>query len=467
MSKNLYLVPDTNFFMHCKPIDQLDLSEYSHFENITVVVLREVLSEINNFKENGGPRLQRKARRIYTYLEPLADNNGEFSVKAKNKDINILSKYIPKAILGDSMPLETVDDKIVASAIILHRDESPKGNKVIYVSSDINTRITAGGEGGLEVLKPKEEWKAVTELNQDSMELKNVKEELAQLRKSSPYIELVRKKYKVDNIYFEPLTDSEVSELTELAKSQAPFRHKREIEQPYQRVNNSTLQRQYADVWRAPSATEIESYHNKYVQWLDNIEAYLREIYIEIRADRGCPKVTLEFKNTGGKPAIGTLISFTPRANIELTMDKQIFSDDNNIHPPMPPEPPVGKWSSESSLSIFGERASKTPFEAPPFFRSDPDPDPEVFYFGEERSVSKNEKLILTSEKWRHGLEAEQFDLYIVTDYEDEIEEVNISCEIHADNLVSPFKETVSVVLNNKIESCYILAREIILNMNK
>ena len=61
----IYLFPDTNLFIQCKPLEQLDWSEWSEFKEVHLIVCRPVQREIDNQKNRGNDRVAKRARKTY------------------------------------------------------------------------------------------------------------------------------------------------------------------------------------------------------------------------------------------------------------------------------------------------------------------------------------------------------------------------------------------------------------------
>src|SRR5580704_14422985 len=62
MSKILYLFPDTNAFVQCRPLEQVDWSAWKDFDEVHLIVSRPVQSEIDNQKNKRSGRPGRRAR---------------------------------------------------------------------------------------------------------------------------------------------------------------------------------------------------------------------------------------------------------------------------------------------------------------------------------------------------------------------------------------------------------------------
>ncbi len=79
MSENiLYLFPDTNLFIQCKPLAELDWSVWSEFEEVHLIVCRPVTREIDNQKTRGNSRVAQRARSTYQLCAPLAEEEQDF-----------------------------------------------------------------------------------------------------------------------------------------------------------------------------------------------------------------------------------------------------------------------------------------------------------------------------------------------------------------------------------------------------
>ncbi len=61
-SSILHLFPDTNLFIQCKALDQLDWSAWKAFDEVRLVVSRPVLREIDYRKNKGSDRVGKRAR---------------------------------------------------------------------------------------------------------------------------------------------------------------------------------------------------------------------------------------------------------------------------------------------------------------------------------------------------------------------------------------------------------------------
>jgi len=53
----LHLFPETNVFIQCRPLDELDWSAWAGFYEVHLVVCRPVQREIDNQKNRGNDRV--------------------------------------------------------------------------------------------------------------------------------------------------------------------------------------------------------------------------------------------------------------------------------------------------------------------------------------------------------------------------------------------------------------------------
>lgn len=89
-TQTLYLFPDTNLFIQCKSLNELDWSEWANFSEIHLIVCRPVLREIDNQKNRGNGRVSRRARKAHSLFRDIAINE---------KDYELIQKDGPKVTL--------------------------------------------------------------------------------------------------------------------------------------------------------------------------------------------------------------------------------------------------------------------------------------------------------------------------------------------------------------------------------
>ena len=64
-NRALYLFPDTNLFIQCLPLQQIDWTQWDDFDEVHLLVSRPVQREIDNQKNRGNDRVGQRARKTY------------------------------------------------------------------------------------------------------------------------------------------------------------------------------------------------------------------------------------------------------------------------------------------------------------------------------------------------------------------------------------------------------------------
>lgn len=59
----LYLFPDTNLFIQCLPLEQIDWAQWADFDEVRLLICRPVQREIDNQKNRGNDRVSQRARK--------------------------------------------------------------------------------------------------------------------------------------------------------------------------------------------------------------------------------------------------------------------------------------------------------------------------------------------------------------------------------------------------------------------
>jgi len=112
----LYLFPDTNVFIQCRPLEELDWRQLGNFDEIHLIVCRPVQREIDNQKNRGKDRVGKRARTTAAlFKEVIVGTDNYKLVREVGPQVKLMVEpsYLPspevKRELGDS-----TDDEIVA-----------------------------------------------------------------------------------------------------------------------------------------------------------------------------------------------------------------------------------------------------------------------------------------------------------------------------------------------------------------
>ena len=76
----LYLFPDTNLFIQCRPLEQLDWSEWAEFAEVRLIVCRPVQREIDNQRSRGNSRVAHRARKTYGTFREILSSESRFKL---------------------------------------------------------------------------------------------------------------------------------------------------------------------------------------------------------------------------------------------------------------------------------------------------------------------------------------------------------------------------------------------------
>lgn len=74
MPRTLTLFPDTNLFIQCRPIEEIDWAEFAGFERIDLVVTRPVQVEIDRQKSKGNAEWPSELARLPACLVEPSSN---------------------------------------------------------------------------------------------------------------------------------------------------------------------------------------------------------------------------------------------------------------------------------------------------------------------------------------------------------------------------------------------------------
>ena len=124
----LYVIPDTNIFLQCKALEELDwAATFPGIDTIFLTVPRVVVGEIDRLKNDGNARRAKRSRAAATrFREILRSESQQLTVRAENP--RVILCFAPRArLLPENYPdldFAINDDRLVGEALELSKKEA-------------------------------------------------------------------------------------------------------------------------------------------------------------------------------------------------------------------------------------------------------------------------------------------------------------------------------------------------------
>lgn len=482
----LYLFPDTNIFIQCRPLEELDWSRWNTFDEIHLIVCRPVQREIDNQKGKGNDRVGKRARRTHSqFRNVIISDRGYELIRESAPQVKLLvdPSWVPSPDLKDRLDYNKPDDEIVG-CLHAFRTANP-GVEAKLLTHDSGPMASARMLS-LPFTHVPDEWLVRPESNEDESERRRLESELTRYRKAEPrfHVQCLNEYgQEIDSLNFEyqsfqPLTDSDIGGLVSDLRNQFPMATKFD---ELDSIDYSLPVMSFGlkEVFEPASDEEIAQYTNElYPAWLQQCEDVFRGLHLSLQDAAGPPTFRFTIANEGSRPGKDVLITFTARGNFRINWPdpKRDSSDDDDNDDgipdakdlagtilPAPPPAPKGKLIRrfvDHFSSAMGDYAKHLQRQFEPFSGLTPileaslrlpripsanEHDPNKFYYKARRSPLPIESFGLTCDQWRHNLEAEDFfgEIY----FSGQTEEIRgaLECQIHAENLTDPARKLVSV----------------------
>ena len=494
MSDNiLYLFPDTNVFIQCRPLHQVGWSEWEEFPEVHLIVSRPVQREIDNQKTRGNDRVGNKARSTSTLFRKIIENTQEFElINSSNPTVKLFLEALsrPSPELQDTLDYDKTDDEIVGC---LHRfrRENPDAEARL-LTNDGGPMMTARALE-LPFVVVNRDWLLQPENDEGEKEIIRLRNRVAQLEKAEPRfkIELVDEdgktleRLEVEHLIYEPLPDSEIDTLVESLTNHLPMRTNFTPGEPAEDEKGITagewLDRK--DAIGPPEDEDITKYRDReYPNWIRQCRKVLSELHQELQREVGRPMFELAVNNEGTRPGNDALVAIEATGNFKICpppyRDEVDDDPEEELALPRPPRPPVGPQKPSSSQHILGisgildsvnllQRTAST-FNTGPIFLPPPirpyerRRDPNGFFYKPDRPSEPGESFALECEQWRHGMGPEPFVGEIFFGTEQEEVRGLLRCEVHAENLTVPVSKQFPVRIAIRMATSTERARELV-----
>ena len=322
----LFLFPDTNIFIECKPLADLDWSDWKEFPEIHLVVCRPVQREIDQQKNRGNDRVGQRARAANGLFRKIIQSGQDYElIKESSPAVKL---YIggpgrPSSGLGHLLDYTKPDDEIVG---FLHRFlKGNPGADARLLTNDTGPMMTAKTLE-LPLVPIKDNWLQPPEHNEVERENARLKQRVAQLESAEPKfrIELVDAKGKklerlnVEFDVYEPLSDDDLEDLMRQLSSRFPmnddFGHPPPAEE--EETHGAAGIAGLKPVYTPASSDAISTYTDiDYPKWINDCESTLSNLHKVLQSEAGQPVFTVAAYNEGTRPGSDALVQISACGN--------------------------------------------------------------------------------------------------------------------------------------------------------
>lgn len=517
MASNLYLFPDTNVFLQCKPLEHVGWEEFSGWERIEVVVTRPVQAEIDALKGKGNSRQASKARAATSLLRRLLDEGSDHLVLQEKPLVHLTVRLDLKPdASATALNYDLRDDQLVGTALAFQ--EANQDADVRLLTDDTGVMFSARTVKATWMDIPSS-WVLPAEADEAEKRERVLRDQIVQLQKAEPQFEIDLEIHealdkaqtadaKSDGVkrvtkgsgtsepippngalratvtMYEPLEEEAVgmlmSRLTERFPQATDFGPKEAHERQSSQIPFPlSLTGHHKEVFTPASDREIKEYKEAYVGWQLKCRERFEGLHEALNSELEWPQLIASIRNSGSRPAEHSLVVIKSKGAPFLRPPAHDTEEDDE-HPgtavdlmvlPKPPVAPSGRWRSvgDSVGSIARMLASgyATPaidsfasFIEPPLHRFVQDDN--SFYWRDGTKGMPSKLLALTCKQWRHAQGPEQFRQFVQCPLEPGEHSGAISVEVHAANLTVPVARQLPVRIWVDSVTCQDLATAIV-----
>lgn len=469
MTPILYLFADTNLFIQCRVLAELDWSTWGSLDEIHLIVSRPVQREIDYRKNKGSDRAADRARATNALFRELLQSDKDHLVIRETGPcvkLYIKPEYSPDPALAERLDYNERDDQIIGTIATFRKQ--PSDADVRLLTHD-GTPIATAKSLGIPVAIIPDAWLLPPETTDAEKKVKALQTELARLKQEEPQVKigcLNEQDQKVETLaylieLYSPLADEELGALMQRIKDRFPiatdFGSAERAERPLQHPGLAGFA-MFKEVYVPATEKEIAAYRDEqYPKWLNSCRSILRDHHTTINHLSGQPSYHFGVVNEGTRPGKDVLVTIEAKGNFGIRpLSKKTADNDDDeqrdgapkvLELPRPPAPPCGRWRTDPGTA-FGMLEdmfkSHDLFRGPGFdplmprltniepFRRDPN----SFYYKPSRPMMPVSSYSLECAQWRHGADDWRVfsgEIYF-TEAEGQIAGA-LECRIHAENL--------------------------------
>ncbi|MDZ4812314.1 MAG: PIN domain-containing protein [Pseudomonadota bacterium] len=471
--KKLVLFPDTNVFIQCKDLREVQWTLWGNAEEIALYVARPVVAEIDHQKSKGQGRIATRARKASALFKEIITSRQAHVVRTSNPSIRL---HIRQDLKPDQNSSELLD--------YTERDDQLVGIAWGFAKTnpDLDVRILTHDAGplasaqmvGLNFDDVPDDWLLAPESDERDKREAALTSDLNQYKKAAPAFKTWFEHdgerisvLKTNCLAFSALDPKQIASLIDRITARYPVAEdfgSREWLTRGTAEGRSKLG-EHHDGFIPASADQIDEYKDAHARWLKQCEARLRRLHVELTDQAPRPELWVWIENTGAKPADDALVSLAAEGSILILPISSSDDDDKAIAPdmrdlPKPPNVPRGSYwkgiaAAELAMSVIAPRQ---------FLPSMPQLNRErnAFYWRPERPSLPVASMELECAQWRHQISAECFRVTVLLDSSSPEVSALLRVKVHAANLIEAHEARIPVNIAVNEVSAWEKAQELV-----
>ena len=420
-----FIFLDSNLFIQCRPLQDLDWDRFVGQEEVTLLVPSAVLMELDRHKSDGNGRRASRARLAIQFLNSILEAADD-TVIVRTTPTKVIAQFAPTVFVDVNT---SNDDSILLEVAEMARI---RGNEFVsLVTHDTNLKVKAKRKG-LRFFPVPDEWLLAPEPDQREKRMRQLEQELALLKKQTPIIEItLDENQEIELVVpsYEPLTPDTVERLVEAMTAKFPMKTDFSL--------TSFEKLQSAGVigiagLHPPSDREIAKYQKKeYAQWENKIRSRLERLHSTLLIRDATTDIRLLIVNSG------TVSGEHLQIAIRVSEGLKIFDSDNydkvlegpfkRPHAPNPPQP--RQTSFDGLKNLLQHDMTSTVYRPEILMRHKRD----EFYRKTGEDVDT--EWVWECENMRHSVSPHEFPFKVGMDLQSQPSGGQITIEVSAENL--------------------------------
>lgn len=480
----LVIFPDTNVFLQCRPLEQVDWSALGQWDEVQVVITRPVQAEIDAFKGKGNSRQASRARAASTLIRELVLSETG-SVILRECPLVILS--LRSDLRADPsaealLDYSEYDDKLVGTALAFQ-----KGNQAaeVWLLTNDTGPMASAKAVGLAFRPVPESWLLPVEPDEADKREQSLRSELARYKSQEPSFEIKvadgAARVESSLAFYRDFTEQELVALLEKLRDAYPLGTEFGPTGTMERLATLTAAHKAfridpKEVFKPATEDDIERYREAYWAWHGKCQSVLEGLPAALNRLARYPSLVVSIANLGSRPAENVLVALEGAGAIQLRAPKVADSDGGTStsegRPKLyaPPVVPKGRWEPAAGRDLLKSideitKVMKSVGIAPPLLPLKNGPlqvDPDRLYFKDGRRGSIHPFLSYSRQRWRHAQAEGLVEHELVCPLKEGIHAGSVKLEVHATNLTAPKELLVPVRITVAETSCVDFAEQLI-----